>query len=118
MKYFEYTDFDSPDALGSGKRYMDKDFLLALDAARELAGVPFIITSGYRTANHNAKVGGVEGSSHTKGLAADIACTTDKNRSLIIHALLEVGFTRIGIAKTFIHADLDSTKNAHRIWLY
>ena len=48
MKYFKLEEFDSPDLKGSGKN-MKKDFLVKLDEARELAGIPFKINSGFRT---------------------------------------------------------------------
>lgn len=118
MKHFDYSEFDSPDAPGSGKKYMDAEFLHMLDLAREDAGIPFKINSGYRTKEHNKKVGGVPSSSHTKGLAADIHCTSDADRSKIVEALICVGFNRIGIAKTFIHVDNNLEKNSHRIWVY
>jgi uncharacterized protein YcbK (DUF882 family) len=117
MKYFKLSEFDSPDLVGSGEA-MDKEFLSKLDQARSLAGVPFKITSGYRSEAHNRKVGGVSGSSHTKGLAADIACTDSVKRHKIITSLLKAGFTRIGIAKTFIHVDNDPSKPANVTWLY
>jgi uncharacterized protein YcbK (DUF882 family) len=116
MKYFKIQEFDSPDLRGSGS-FMDNDFLMLLDDARGLAEVPFKINSGYRTESHNRKVGGKATSSHTKGLAADIHCVNDRKRIEIVRALIEVGFTRIGIAKTFIHVDLDHDKN-DAIWIY
>ena len=100
---------------------MDKDFLEKLDYARGNAGVPFKINSGYRTKEWNYKVGGRSsalGSSHLKGLAADIHCNNSRDRALIIKALLEVGITRIGIANTFIHCDVDKRKDQDVIWLY
>jgi len=97
---------------------MDKTFLLRLDEARERAGIPFIINSGYRTPEHNAKIGGKPNSSHLKGLAVDISVTNSRQRFIILNALLDVGFTRIGIADTFIHVDLDSEKSKEVIWTY
>ena len=117
MKYFKLSEFDSPDLVGSGEA-MDKDFLSKLDQARSLCDIPFRITSGYRTEDHNRKVKGVLGSSHTKGLAADIACTNSAARHIIVSALLKVGLNRIGIADTFIHVDRDSSKPANVIWTY
>lgn len=116
LKYFDLSEFDSPDQPGSGEE-MKAKFLRMLDAAREAAGVPFKITSGYRTREHNKKVGGVANSSHTHGCAADIACNIN-NRFQILTALLYVGFDRIGIADTFIHVDNDPTKNPCKIWTY
>lgn len=36
--------------------------------------VPIVINSGYRSVSHNAVVGGVSDSNHTRGTAVDIAC--------------------------------------------
>jgi len=117
MKYFKLSEFDSPDVVGSGEA-MDMEFLSKLDQARSLCDIPFRITSGYRTEDHNRKVKGVLGSSHTKGLAADIACTNSAARHIIVSALLKVGLNRIGIADTFIHVDRDPSKVANVIWTY
>ncbi len=116
IKHFKISEFDSPDVKGSGYM-MDDEFLEMLDDARELAGIPFKINSGYRTPTHNAKVGGKPTSSHPKGLAADISCKNDRDRQKIVDSLISVGFSRIGIARTFIHVDLDHDKN-DAIWLY
>ena len=122
MKYFDISEFDSPDEVGSGK-IMDSNFLNMLDDARGIAGIPFIITSGYRTPSHNAYVGGVspsnnsKGSSHLFGYAADIACNNSADRETILAAVIKAGFRRVGIANTFIHVDNDPYKNA-AVWLY
>ena len=54
MKYFNISEFDSPDVIGSGEK-MNKEFLNRLDLARELADTPFKITSGVRSDAHNKK---------------------------------------------------------------
>lgn len=97
---------------------LDTKLVEMLDKAREIAGVPFKINSGYRTPKQNKKVGGVKNSSHLTSLAVDIACTTDSARHKIFNALQKVGFNRIGIAKTFIHCDIDKSKSPNVIWLY
>lgn len=117
LKYFKLSEFDSPDEKDSGKK-MDKKFLEKLDYARHNAGIPFKITSGYRTKEHNLKVGGRVGSSHQFGVACDIHCVGSRNRALMVKALLDVGITRIGIAKSFIHCDIDNLKDQDVIWLY
>ena len=43
-----------------------------LDPARERFGGPIRVNSGYRCPKHNLAVGGVRGSQHMKGEAADI----------------------------------------------
>ena len=114
LKYFRLSEFD--DAPGTGKN-MKKDFLKKLDKARAIADVPFKITSGYRSKETNKRVGGVSTSSHLKGLAADISCKDSSTRQKIVSALIQAGFTRIGIADTFIHCDTDKDKQ-DAIWLY
>lgn len=121
-KYFKYSEFDSPLQQGSGQ-LMDAGFLYMLDNARHIADVPFEITSGFRIEadierleKEGYKVS--KNSSHLKGVAADIACTDSITRYIIIDALLKAGFTRIGIAKTFIHVDSDLDKAQNCIWTY
>ena len=114
LKYFKLSEFD--DAPGTGKN-MKKEFLTKLDKARAIADVPFKITSGYRSKETNKRVGGVSTSSHLKGLAADISCKDSSTRQKIVNALIQAGFTRIGIADTFIHCDTDKNKQ-DAIWLY
>ena len=114
LKYFKLSEFD--DAPGTGKN-MKKEFLTKLDKARAIADVPFNITSGYRSKETNKRVKGVSTSSHLKGLAADISCKDSSTRQKIVSALIQAGFTRIGIADTFIHCDTDKDKN-DAIWLY
>tara|TARA_R100000734_G_scaffold11026_1_gene8278 strand:- start:3970 stop:4329 length:360 start_codon:yes stop_codon:yes gene_type:complete len=117
LNYFTLSEFDSPDLPNSGVN-MDRDFIAKLEIAREYAGTPFRITSGYRTAERNKQVGGVPDSAHTKGHAADIACSSGKDRCIIIKALLDAGFNRIGVANSFIHVDNDPSKVSDVIWTY
>ena len=123
MKYFNYEEFDSPDEIGSGLPTtdggkMNVNFLHKLDEARAISGVPYKITSGYRTQKHNAKVGGRVGSSHLKGVAVDIKCKNSSDRARILKGLFLVGLgRRIGIATQFIHVDADYDKPS-AIWLY
>lgn len=117
MKYFKISEFDSPDIKGSGKK-MKQSTLLLLDECREIAGIPFIISSGYRSVKHNRKVGGVTNSSHRKGYAVDIRCKGVSGKFKIINAALKVGFNRIGVSSMFVHLDNDPNKKQNVIWTY
>ncbi len=122
MKFFNYSEFDSPDKLGSGKN-MSPEILEMLDLAREKYDKPIKITSGYRTQEYNEglKARGYKASpnsSHLKGLAVDIHCNNSKARFELVDILLDVGFNRLGIANTFIHADIDKDKPQNLIWTY
>src|SRR3990167_7814876 len=82
-----------------------------LDKARELAQIPFVITSGYRTKDHNAEVGGVENSGHLEGEAVDLRARNPNEHFIITKALLDAGFTRISRKyPTHIHCDITKDK--------
>lgn len=121
MKHFKLSEFQCPCC---GRVDMDGDFLNMLEEAREIAGVAFNITSGYRCHDNQkelAKSGkqtamGI--SPHELGVAADIYTANNERRSRILQALILAGFTRIGIAKDFIHADCDPDRSPEWMWLY
>ena len=122
LKYFKLSEFDCPFEEGSGSK-MKPEFLEKLDQARGLAGIPFKITSGYRTKEYNEDLikrgyKASRNSSHLKALASDISVKDSKSRFIVFNSLLLAGFTRIGIADTFIHVDLDTDKTQNVIWTY
>lgn len=101
-----YKYFKASEVLG-----LKPEFVKMLDKARELAGIPFHINSGYRTLAHNEDVGGVEDSSHTKGLAVDLRARNSNEHFLITKGLMLAGFTRISKKyPTHIHVDMDGDK--------
>lgn len=115
MNHFNISEFDCKHC-GSNK--MKESFLYKIDAARHIAGIPFVITSGYRCAEHNKAVGGTNDSAHVYGYAADIYIPDSYHRYKAIYGLINAGFTRIGIGKDFIHADNDPNKPGFVVWVY
>jgi len=120
IRHFTEREFECK--CGCGCCNVSGDFINKLEEARDIAGIPFKINSGCRCFKHNKKIGGVEHSPHLSSFhlscfAADIQCNTDRKRFLIVQALIDAGFTHIGISKKdkFIHVDDDRRK---AIWLY
>ena len=115
MKYFKIEEFNCDGVICYNK--MDVDLLRMLDEARGYANTPFKLTSTWRSIEKNNSLkNSSKNSSHLKGRAVDIACADSVTRQKIVSGLIKAGFTRIGVSKTFIHADNDDKTDA--IWLY
>jgi uncharacterized protein YcbK (DUF882 family) len=115
LRYFELGEFECRCCERNG---MDVAFLWTLDRARHLAGIPFKVNSGYRCPSWNQFNGGKPTSSHLIGLAADIEVKTSGAYFHTLKALIDVGFTRIGMGTKFIHVDSDPAKPGDLIWTY
>ena len=95
---------------------LDAKLVAMLDEAREAAGVPIVITSGYRTPDQNASAGGVQDSAHTSGLAVDIRCPNDQYGKQVAFGLGQAGFQRAGFYDKHIHVDIDLSKPFPARW--
>jgi uncharacterized protein YcbK (DUF882 family) len=96
---------------------LDKELCAMLDLARGKAGIPFVISCGTRTPEQNACLAeSVKDSAHLTGNAVDLACDDSVSRFAMVKALLDVGFTRIGIYSAHIHADNSKTLPQNVCW--
>lgn len=87
MEFFRFEEFACrccgripPGVRGNIEALVDN----VLDPARRVFGGPVSVNSGYRCPKHNAEVGGVSGSQHLKGEAADICCSDNERLARII----------------------------------
>ena len=87
MEFFRFEEFACrccgripPGVRGNIEALVDN----VLDSARRVFGGPVSVSSGYRCPKHNAEVGGVSGSQHLKGEAADICCSDNERLAGII----------------------------------
>ena len=97
---------------GCGFDQIDPRVVDMCQVIRDKLGAPVRINSACRCAKHNAQVGGVKGSYHTKGLAADLSCEVGSQRlQAVIKSLFEGGklphlsYCKRYIAKNFVHID-------------
>lgn len=60
-----------------------------LEPARDAAGCPLLVNSGFRNERVNKLVGGVPNSQHRQGCAADIQCKDAKRFQQLIEFLME-----------------------------
>jgi len=83
-------------------------FLLE-DIRRKFGGIPIHINSGFRTAEHNASVGGAPLSRHQYGMAADI--TIEGIAPSRVADLAEaIGAGGVGRYASFTHVDVGRTR--------
>jgi uncharacterized protein YcbK (DUF882 family) len=116
--HFSHTELQCK--CGCGKASMNQQFMEKLEELRVDYGRPMTISSGYRCPDHNRRVGGVPDSAHTSGCAVDITFRSGHELFMIIKALINGGFVRVGIdfARKFVHVDADPSKPAQVMWGY
>ena len=92
---------------GTGSLFVDETALDRLQALRDKLGIPLLVTSAYRSPEHNKKVGGATNSYHMKGCAFDIRMENQDPVAFEL-AAREVGFRGIGYypRQGFMHIDL------------
>lgn len=113
FKYFKWSEFDCKH---TGLNEMDPEFIHKLDDLREACGFPFVITSGYRDPSHPVEARKFKPGTHSSGIAVDIAVNSGAQRRLLVQKALELGFTGIGVADTFVHVDTRTTRPT--MWTY
>ena len=99
---------------GSDPVFVDSSLAALLQKIRDHFGRPVVITSGYRTAAHNAAVGGSKSSQHLLGRAADFYVEGVDVATVAAYAeTLLPGTGGIGRypAKGFVHVDVRKAKS-------
>lgn len=100
LRYFSAREFQRPES-------MSYELLWLLDQARELACVPFVITSDVRPGSPE----------HVLGCAVDIRCHDSSTRFRILKAVMRVGFRRVGVYDRHIHVGVASDLVQDVVWM-
>lgn len=99
-----------PAEFGAEYERMDEDLLRRLDRVRELAGVPMVVSSAWRSIPPGKPP------EHGRGKAVDISCTSSRARMALVRAAIEVGFRRIGVYDRHLHFGVDDTLPQDVMW--
>ena len=102
-EHFKLLEFQSKD---TKEVKVEPELIAKLEKLRSRLGQSLTINSGYRTAEHNKKVGGSPNSQHTKGTAADIAKVPGLTIDEMAILAEKVGFDGIGKYSWGIHVDV------------
>ena len=97
---------------------IDLTLVLALEKLERESGLELEFSSGYRCKACNAAAGGVKNSAHLRGKAVDILVSNSAERWQLLSSAAKMGFRRIGVARRFIHLDLDLNLPQDVVWLY
>ena len=116
VRYFSASEFVC--RCGCGLNNISLELVYKLDELRCLFGSPIVVNSACRCPSHNLSVGGSSSSSHLYGLAVDIKVLNSLDRFKLVELALKLGFNRVGIAKDFIHLDIDNVKTSSVLWVY
>lgn len=92
-----------------------QDLAKALQVIRNELRVPITINSGYRSPEHNNRIGGAQNSMHTRGLAVDFSAQGMAPNAVaaIIERLISEGKIPQGglkAYKTWVHYDIRGTR--------
>jgi uncharacterized protein YcbK (DUF882 family) len=85
-----------------------------VEKSNDGVALPIIVTSGFRCNRHNKEVGGVGGSEHTKGLAADVHVSgyTSEELAELCEKVNPFKCGGIGIYPNHVHVDVRTTGQA------
>ena len=97
---------------GNGSIKINEDALDCLQALRDLLGKPMIVLSGYRSPEHNRRVGGARASKHMEGTAFDISMA-NHDPVAFEAAARKAGFLGFGFypRSGFMHIDLGPARS-------
>jgi zinc D-Ala-D-Ala carboxypeptidase len=103
--YEFFSDKELTCQCGCDQMLMDPKFMAHIVEGRRALDFAFVVSSGYRCPEHNNKISstGYNGP-HTTGRAIDIRAGS-RQKALIIDYFRDVGFSRFGVARSFIHLD-------------
>lgn len=102
----------------SKREDLSPDLCVLIDKIEGALGYDLTFSSGLRCPACNAKVGGVPNSAHLHGKAVDVIAGDSVSRFHLVSLALEFNVVRIGIARRFIHLDVDKNLPGHVLWLY
>ena len=112
LSILKWSMFDSPDLLGSGKRFMESEPVWILDEVFRTERLKGYIHLGYTSKTYADKIGlGLE-SEHRIGKAIKFKCINPSHRLRFVRSLMQYGIERITIYDNSIYFDTENMKGS------
>ena len=112
LSILKWSMFDSPDLLGSGKRFMESEPVWILDKVFRTERLKGYIHLGYTSKTYADRIGlGLE-SEHRIGKAIKFKCINPSHRLRFVRSLMQYGIERITIYDNSIYFDTENMKGS------
>lgn len=112
LNYLDWSDFDSPDVKGSGKRFMETEPVAILETMIYMnRNMSVNIIRAFLSKTEADKLHLPTNDSHRLGKAITLRVVGKKKRLKVIKSLIELGITRIKVSETEVYFDTDEFKD-------
>lgn len=108
LRILKWSMLDSPDSLGSGKRFMESDPVKILDLVFYRERLKGFIHLGYTSKTYADKIGLGINSEHRVGKAIKFRCINTSHRFRLVRGLIQYGIERIRLTDEYIYFDTEN----------
>jgi len=110
LDYLQWSLFDSPDEIGSGYKFMERQPVYILDKIVKKTRRNFDILLGYTSPNYAKRLLLATNNSHRIGKAVKLRVLNPKKRIDLVRLLILEGVSRIAVSNDVVYYDTDDLK--------
>ncbi len=110
LDYLQWSLFDSPDEIGSGYKFMERQPVYILDKIVKKTRRNFDVLLGYTSLSYANKLSLATNNSHRIGRAIKLRVLNPKKRMDLIRLLILEGVSRIAVSNDVVYYDTDDLK--------
>ena len=110
LDYLQWSLFDSPDEIGSGYKFMERQPVYILDKIVKKTRRNFDVLLGYTSPSYANKLSLANNNSHRIGKAIKLRVLNPKKRMDLIRLLILEGVSRIAVSNDVVYYDTDDLK--------
>lgn len=111
LKVLRWSMFDSPDALGSGKMFMESEPVFILDECLRKERLTAFVELGYTSKAYADRIRLPSNNAHRVGKGVKFRCINENQRFRIVKQLILHRIERIHLFKESIYFDTDNYLN-------